>query len=180
MYCEDSAGTDIEHFRPKSGFPATAFVWNNHLFACSHCNSNEKRDRFPADATGRALLIDPTTMDPFDHLTLSVGSGLYVGRDEIGRTSIDVFGLNREICAKGRLRAWSTLCKLIERYPVETDAERLDTLAILRDFPFQGVRRWLAVIVESGDRAGVVPPTVKDTVGEYTELIAEFVVRKAG
>ncbi|MFD4434164.1 hypothetical protein, partial [Nocardia sp. NPDC058497] len=107
MYCEDSAGTDIEHFRPKSSFPAMAFVWENYLFACSHCNSNEKRNHFPIDEMGRALLIDPTTMDPFDHLALSVGSGLYVGLDAIGQTSIDVFGLNREVCSKGRRRAWS-------------------------------------------------------------------------
>src|SRR5689334_14410663 len=42
-YCEDSAGTDIEHFYPKVAYPDRAFSWPNYLLACSTCNSNFKR-----------------------------------------------------------------------------------------------------------------------------------------
>lgn len=47
MYCEDSQGTDIEHFWPKGRYPAGAFCWENYLLACSFCNSNCKREDFP-------------------------------------------------------------------------------------------------------------------------------------
>ena len=33
MYCEDSEGTDIEHFYPKATYPQYAFDWDNYLLA---------------------------------------------------------------------------------------------------------------------------------------------------
>ena len=45
MYCEDSEGTAIEHFWPKSVYPDRAFDWLNYLIACSE--------------TGEALAVDP-------------------------------------------------------------------------------------------------------------------------
>ena len=37
MYCMASLGSDIEHFRPKTPFPAFAFQWTNLLLCCSDC-----------------------------------------------------------------------------------------------------------------------------------------------
>lgn len=31
MYCEDSTGTDIDHFYPRSDYPEYAFDWTNYL-----------------------------------------------------------------------------------------------------------------------------------------------------
>lgn len=75
MYCENSEATDIDHFRPKARYPRLAFRWENHLLACSTCNSNYKRDEFPRDAAGRRLLIDPTRDDPRKPLALSPRTG---------------------------------------------------------------------------------------------------------
>lgn len=36
MYCEDSHGTDIEHFRPKTPFPQYLFIWPNMLLCCAN------------------------------------------------------------------------------------------------------------------------------------------------
>ena len=56
MYCEESLGTDIDHFWPKATYPARTFSWPNYLLACSHCNSNLKRNEFPLDGAGQPLL----------------------------------------------------------------------------------------------------------------------------
>lgn len=105
MYCGDSQGTDIDHFEPLSRNPLRTFDWLNHLLACSTCNSNAKRDRFPVDGDGAPLLVDPTTEDPFDHLLLTLSLGVYVPRTAKGAATIDVCGLNRPVLTQGRVHA---------------------------------------------------------------------------
>jgi uncharacterized protein (TIGR02646 family) len=67
MYCEDSRGTDIEHYRPKGRFPGHVFFWLNLLLICGGCNRC-KGHRFEIDPSGQPLLIDPTAEDPWDFL----------------------------------------------------------------------------------------------------------------
>jgi uncharacterized protein (TIGR02646 family) len=117
MYCEDSQGTDIEHFRPRRQYPEHAFDWSNYLLACSHCNSNQKRDQFPLDEHGQPLLIDPTAENPGEHLVLTPSSGKFQNRTPMGEASIRVFGLDRDLLEKGRKSAWDGLVlALIPRY----------------------------------------------------------------
>ncbi|MFI2030384.1 hypothetical protein [Streptomyces buecherae] len=106
MYCLDNQGTDIDHFEPKARTPLRTFCWDNHLLACSYCNSNEKRHLFPCDPeTGACLLIDPTVDDPADHLKLLPRTGKLKCLTPKGKHSIEVFGLNREELRKGRADA---------------------------------------------------------------------------
>lgn len=93
MYCEDSEGTDIEHFWPKSKHPDRAFSWPNYLLACSHCNSNHKRAKFPMTG-GVPELLDPTTDEPRQHLRLLPIDGKYTAIGPKGAPSIEVFDLN--------------------------------------------------------------------------------------
>lgn len=169
MYCEDSMATDIEHYRPKSVYPGHAFTWANYLLACSHCNSNKKRDQFPT-MRGAPLLIDPTTDDPFDHLVLSPTTGLYVALDEVGVASIEVFGLNRDVCVTGRSHAWTVLCALIRNFDIAMDDERDNILSAVAKFPFQGVRRSMMFFLSAGDNAGVVPGDVREILGRWPAL----------
>lgn len=90
MYCEDSRGTDIDHFQPLALAPLRTYDWLNHLLACSHGNSNEKRDAYPCDDDGDCLLIDPTAQDPADDLQLMLQSGTYEGKTRKGEESIRV------------------------------------------------------------------------------------------
>jgi len=116
MYCESNEGTDIEHFWPLRRAPCRAFDWNNYLLACSACNSNYKRDRFPR-RYGQPLLIDPTNEDddPLDHLVLTP-TGKYVAITEKGAVSIPVFGLDRGPLEKSRENAWFMVEGLIVLY----------------------------------------------------------------
>lgn len=62
-FCNDSRGTDIEHFWPKNRYPERVFEWLNMLLVCSGCN-RLKAEQFPFDQDGQPLLIDPTEGRP--------------------------------------------------------------------------------------------------------------------
>jgi hypothetical protein len=67
MYCADSRGTDIDHYRPKSLYLALVFAWPNMLLTCALCNRLKTRS-FPLDHLGVPLLLNPTLHDPWLHL----------------------------------------------------------------------------------------------------------------
>ncbi|WP_345963834.1 HNH endonuclease [Streptomyces sp. BRB040] len=106
MYCGDNQGTDIDHFEPIRENPLRTFDWDNHLLACSLCNSHLKRDVFPLATDGTPLLVDPSSEDPAAHLHLSLATGVYVDLTDRGDETIKVFGLNRGILVRGRRRAY--------------------------------------------------------------------------
>ncbi|MDX2558961.1 HNH endonuclease signature motif containing protein [Streptomyces sp. TX20-6-3] len=127
MYCGDSQGTDIDHFDPKSRTPLRTFDWLNHLLACSYCNSNQKRSLFPTDGEGAPLLVDPTLLDPLDHLRLVLPLGEYRARSPQGQACIDVFGLNsRPVLVKGRVDAYATARHSLELWRIATDKGQRD------------------------------------------------------
>jgi uncharacterized protein (TIGR02646 family) len=174
MYCEDSAGTAIEHFRPKTGYPGYAFSWLNYLLACSHCNSNAKRDRFPLDNNDEPLLIEPSVDDPLHHLGLAPTTGIYVGLDLKGETSVEVFGLNRTILQQGRRNAWLSIQLLVEEYAARVDsgnqeaAERVRSA--LTEHPFAGLRLHLATISQTESAAQFVSASCLQALHEHPEL----------
>jgi uncharacterized protein (TIGR02646 family) len=143
MYCEDSEGTAIEHFWPKSAYPERAFDWLNYLIACSLCNSNFKRDQFPLDGAGVPLLVNPAEEEPLDHLSFSPSTGRFEPRSLKGDPSIAVFGLNRATLTKGRASTWIVLEQLLIRYAEfqaageAAKAEKIETA--VRNHPFAGV-----------------------------------------
>ena len=177
MYCEDSMGTDIDHFRPKVKYPSHCFDWNNYLLACNHCNSNQKRDAFPV-RRGSPQLIDPTQEDPFDFLAFSPSTGRYVGLNAKGRETIDVFGLNRDVCTKGRRIAWVSMCALMSRYDTaQADGhhkEAADILQALHAFPFQGVLRWLRNLLRSPNPSDLIPSDVIAIARRHDELLQDL------
>lgn len=178
MYCEDSQGTDIDHFRPKSTYPTYAFSWPNYLLACAHCNSNHKRNQFPVDGSGNPLLIDPTSDDPATHLAFSPTTGMFTGLDPKGTTTIDVCGLNRDACTTGRRMAWTVMLALVEAYGRLKGAgdytRAAEILAALVNHPFQSVRAHLARLWRSNRATGaVLGENVVSALTAYPELTAD-------
>ncbi|RTY78507.1 hypothetical protein EKA83_08815 [Pseudomonas veronii] len=150
MYCEDSMGTDIDHFWPKSVYPDQAFVWGNYLLACSYCNSNQKRTQFPLDVNGEPLLIDPTNEDPELHLSLMPSTGEFSIVGPKGGESIRVFGLNDNLfprrLPKGRRDALVSLVALLKEFDVEVGndpAKAIEIQEAIKDFPFSVVLSYL-------------------------------------
>jgi uncharacterized protein (TIGR02646 family) len=153
MYCEDSLGTDIDHFWPKATYPGRAFSWPNYLLACSHCNSNLKRNEFPVDATGQPLLLDPSVDDPSAHLLFVSQTGEFAPIGPKGAESIRVFKLNDDTVPRrlphGRRQALIDLIAALYLYDrvAPTDAAwAAEIRAAACEHPFGAVLVWLVAV----------------------------------
>jgi uncharacterized protein (TIGR02646 family) len=174
MYCEDSLGTDIEHFYPKARYPLKAFSWPNHLLACSHCNSNLKRDQFPFYRR-RPALIDPSVDEPAKHLAFLPSTGEFHAIDHKGGKSIEVFGLNdaappRKL-PEARKGAFLKLQLLLEEYEnclVQGDASGADLAknTVINE-PFSAVLGWLVTIAAGPAASLVLRPHVPAIVARH-------------
>ena len=60
-YCEEPRKGEIDHFRPKSQFPESVYIWSNWVFACHECNQ-AKGEKWPTPR-----YIDPCTSFVIDH-----------------------------------------------------------------------------------------------------------------
>ncbi len=163
MYCEDSQGTDIDHFRPKSRYPEEAFSWPNYLLACSHCNSNEKREQFPVDDRGHPLLIDPADEgdEPMDHLAFSPRTGSLVPMSPKGRVSSEVFGLGRAPLVIGRRDQWVVLLAQIVRYAqlcqLDRRSEANDLIDAIGRGPFSSVLCYMLELAKTPGGQELIP-----------------------
>ena len=48
----------VDHFRPRSKFPALAYVWSNWVFSCRRCNEDNKGNQWPEQG-----YVDPCADD---------------------------------------------------------------------------------------------------------------------
>lgn len=160
MYCNDSRGTDVEHYWPKAPYPEKAFLWENMLLACTGCN-RKKADRLPLDSQGQALLIDPSVDDPWEFLDFIPETGEVTARwrtdidgfDPRGEATVDpsLLPLNIEAVTAGRQRCWRALRRAIECFLEDAGAndgsasdDAFEKLSgELRDSSDYGLTRWL-------------------------------------
>jgi uncharacterized protein (TIGR02646 family) len=151
MYCEDSAGTAVEHFWPKAKYPCLTFTWENHLLACSACN-NYKQDQFPLH-NDAPLLLDPTQDDPAAHLHYLPLMGAFTRRDAKGEATIEVLQLNaRPMLRAGRRNAFEKLQLLLAAYDTAKQGadrkgcQRLER--VIRAEPFGSMLEWLRQVAQ--------------------------------
>ncbi len=173
MYTGDSEGTDIDHFRPLAHYPEHAFEWKNLLLACSRCNSNDKRDRFPIDEHGQPLLIDPTNDEPLDHLEFVPANGRYHHRTRKGLESIRIYDLNRSVLTRGRRASWTVVEVCLILYAEAKQARRADEMEryeqAIRDLPHPGVLAALLRIAE-GPVVDDIDPRCLSILREHPEI----------
>jgi hypothetical protein len=166
MYCEDSLGTDIEHFWPKMAYPERAFAWDNYLLACSHCNSNLKRTQFPLDDSGAPRLIDPTRDEPAKHLMFLPSNGEFDACGPKGEDTILVFGLNDDAPPRrlptGRRDALVCLTALLIEYDrrVEKGRGHADIKDVMLRHPFGSVLQWLVQTAGMPGAEAVLGPDI--------------------
>jgi len=140
MYCYESRGTDVDHFVPIARDPLLTFEWRNHVLACGYCNQQAKKELFPLDPAGHPLLLDPTTDDSAEHMTLAT-SGEYIELTDRGAETIAVLRLNdRSELVEARYRSWRGVIRIFEqaagrrRHLDTDDVEDLRFLPIIDAF----------------------------------------------
>jgi uncharacterized protein (TIGR02646 family) len=137
MYCEDSHGTDIEHFWPKTQYPDKMFAWVNLLLCCSDCG-RIKGKQFPLNVDNQPLLIDPTAENPWLFLDFDPDTGNIVARYDLhindftekGLKTVTVLKLDRrEALSEGYARSFrrlkSTLQQIIDNTSEIPDASKV-------------------------------------------------------
>jgi uncharacterized protein (TIGR02646 family) len=147
-YCEAVAARDIEHFYPKSAYPARMFSWENVLKGCKNCN-NAKVDRFPLDRGGRPLLIDPCSDEPleyfvWDQWTGATGVSPIPALQPRALATRELFGLDQEPLREERRNKSLDVLYLLARVTNE-DPVTPETRNRLYDH-LQGHRPWLGII----------------------------------
>lgn len=152
MYCLDSHGSDIEHFRPKSRFPRFAFRWTNLLLCCTECG-RFKGALFP-QVGRRPLLINPTAEDPWTHLDFDPATGNLTARFDVvnnewfvkGKATVDVLQLDRrEALAAVYRRSYRRLEMTVQTALAEMELRLLPTAELCRrliDIDDHGLLRW--------------------------------------
>jgi len=157
MFCEDSRGTQIDHFWPMSPYTEKAFVWENLLWICSGCN-RIKGNRFDLDHHGEPLLIDPTAEDPWEFLFFDPDTGIITARFHADTGTSDpkgeyttrdgVLPLNIDVVADGRRRTYRCLRRAVKSFldaysntndPAELQDKLLDEI---RDHDDYGLVAW--------------------------------------
>lgn len=93
-YCEAlvSTGTsdmNIDHFHCKKYYPQEVVAWENLLPSCSRCNRKKS-----SHDTYKEPIIDPTKIDPKNHLHIKQYRFVCSKDDKLARTTIDVLDLN--------------------------------------------------------------------------------------
>jgi uncharacterized protein (TIGR02646 family) len=156
MFCEDSRGTQIDHFWSMAPYTTRAFVWENLLWICSGCNQT-KGNRFDLDNNGEPLLIDPTAEDPWEFLFFDSDTGIITARfcadtgtsDPKGEytTRDRVLPLNIDVVADGRRRTYRCLRRAVksflESHPTGDPAKLQDKLFDeIRDHDDHGLVAW--------------------------------------
>ncbi len=118
MYCEHDRATDIDHHCPRSHSPALTFAWSNWLLACTVCNSNYKRNQYPAG------LLDPSaTGYSFDtHFEIERHTGAFTLKTPQAMASEPVFGLNDGALQQSRKHVLAFLQATIVLYADAVDA----------------------------------------------------------
>jgi hypothetical protein len=152
FYCSDSAGADVDHYKPISIDHTQTFVWPNLLWVCPVCN-RKKLASFPM-VDGEPAIIDPTQIDPWRHLALDQATGILAPRfhgeweDERGRQTLKVIDrLNYEDVAEGRRRTMRRLERAaVAALAAEDDApSEADALWREVDEDDYGVAAWFAL-----------------------------------
>lgn len=158
MYCEDSRGTDVDHFWPLARYPDRIFLWPNLLLCCAACN-RQKGDAFHLGPDGAPLLVDPTALDPWDFLFYDSETDNITARYHLvdGRLELDPRGehtlrvlrsLKGECAANGRGQCRRNLRRAVLAYLARagraedaTEAEQ-ELLESLQDNNGYGVLHW--------------------------------------
>lgn len=133
IYCESKITHtdygDVEHIKPKSGFPELEFDWDNLGFVCRKCN-DAKSNIYDESCEP----INPYAEDPGEHIQ-AIGSWVsFKNNSERGKMTITLVDLNREQLIQRRL----DLIKEVETAIAAANSTNSTMRALLQS----GLRDW--------------------------------------
>jgi uncharacterized protein (TIGR02646 family) len=149
MYCVDSHGCDVEHFRPKQRYTQHAFDWLNFLLCCTECG-RFKGDRFPTE-NGHPLLIDPSIDDPWEHLDFDPDTGNLTARFDLakkgwsakGEKTVELLQFDRrEALSKVYQTTFRRLSNLVQAALNTSSFDSKELLAALQAADDHGLLPW--------------------------------------
>lgn len=150
-YCESRVThvsfAHIEHYRPRSMFPALTFDWGNLLLSCPVCNSSRyKGDKFPETSEGGPL-VNPCADDPAAHFTFhydhtALLASIY-GVTSRGLVTERLLGLNRPELRSHRSKQIQRLAVLAEKATTDPRAQQLLDVARQDDAEYAAFARVL-------------------------------------
>lgn len=108
---EESKYLEVEHFHHKDLYKDEVVDWDNLLPSCKRCNGKKG-----AHDTKIEPIINPCNLDPKNHLLLQENYR-FKHKDEIGRTSILLLGLNdQDRLVRKRFEIGNALIEKIEEF----------------------------------------------------------------
>lgn len=114
----------IDHFRPLRHSPHLAYTWDNWIFSCRRCNSDNKQDQWPESG-----YVDPCAANPAErperYFDYDANTGEVVPRDDISgvakrkaQHTIADLGLNKLDVMYYRLQWTRQIVADLRRMPV--------------------------------------------------------------
>ena len=137
-YCETFAVGEVDHFRPKSGFPDLVYEWSNWVLACHDCNQ-AKGDKWPSggyvDPCARSRPARPENFFDFDTLTGEIlpKQGLSLGRSDKAQRMIDNLHLNDDHHLQRRRQWLWMVSERLDGSSGDQDSSLKNTLSTLID-----------------------------------------------
>ncbi|XYH94525.1 hypothetical protein ACMHYB_42835 [Sorangium sp. So ce1128] len=137
---EERPPGQVDHFRPKSRFPAQAYAWDNYFLGCMGCNG-AKHDKWPAGG-----YVRPDEGDPASRFVFAENGEIKAREgDEPARCTVEDFGLTRHWLTYHRAKAIQShldfVRKLIGRPGIQLQDMLLTRSVAFSEAINQNVRR---------------------------------------
>lgn len=122
-FCEcepgESGHIEVEHFEPKSLYPALAFEWDNFLPACRKCNEAKLDFDTYVNPIINPAVEDPEQLLTYDYLRIKPRAGS--GEESKAQLTIDVCNLNCGRLYKARSALMRSITEYIDGLPDKID-----------------------------------------------------------
>lgn len=103
---------EVEHYKPKSIYPASTFDWLNLLPSCSQCNGSKLHHDTVVEPIVNPYDVDPNGIFYFDGISMKPSPGPYF---DLAKQTIDVCGLET-------IRLWKPRAEILVSLTIFTKA----------------------------------------------------------